>query len=91
MLQNILTWTYVFLGLAAFVYWIVALVSIFGMLKYRKQGRSLLKVATIGIVNDDNFQEEGKYQRDKCFQSIRRFVYCIGGMVLVVYIGIQTQ
>ena len=91
MFQNLLTWAYVFLGIAAFIYWIMALISLFNMLKHRKKDRSLITVAVIGILDDDNFQEEGRIQRTRCFQSTRRFVYCICGMIIVVFIGVQTQ
>ena len=91
MFQNLLTWAYVLLGIAAFIYWLIALISFFSMLKHRKKDRSLIKVAVTGLLDDDNFEAEGKHQRSRCFHSTLRFVYCICGMIAVVFIGIQTQ
>ena len=91
MFQNLLTWSYVFLGIAAFIYWLIALVSLFSMLKHRKKDRSLIKVALMGLHDEDNFEPEGQHQRTRCFSSTLRFVYCICGMIVVVFIGIQTQ
>ncbi len=91
MIQKILTYAYVFLGFAAFWYWISTILAVFRMLKHRRKDRSVLKIVSTGIFKDDNFTEEGKYQKVRLFRSTRYFFYVIGGLVVVVFTGIQTQ
>lgn len=91
MIQKILTYAYIFLGIASFCYWISALLAVFRMLKHRLPGRSLLSVATTGVFNEANFTDEGNHQRRKLVHAMTRFMTIIIGMVVVVFLGIQTQ
>lgn len=91
MLQKILLWAYVFLGFAAFCYWIAALLAVFRMLKHRVKGKSLITVATTGVLNADNFTDEGNRQRSSLYRSMIKFCMVIAAMYIVVFIGVQTQ
>ena len=91
MIQKILLWSYVFLGIGAFCYWISALLSFFRMLKHRKKDRSVLAVATTGMFSEDNFTEQGAGHRRDLFSATIKFCLVIAAMYIVVLIGIQTQ
>lgn len=91
MVQNLLTGVYLVLAIAAFVYWIGAALSMFSMLKYKAPGTSLFIAATIGLLKDDSFTEEGIYHRQKFFRSSLKFFLLILGMFVVVWVGVQTQ
>ena len=91
MIQNVLTYAYVFLGFAAIWYWISALLAVFRMLKHRRRDRSIFVVVSTGFFEDDNFNEQGKYQRTQLYRSIRYFFYVVCGLFAVVFAGVQTQ
>jgi hypothetical protein len=91
MIQKILTYAYIILGFTSFCYWVSAVISIFQILKHRKPGLSLFKVATTGVFNEDNFTHEGKAERAKFKYTMLKFGAVVLGMVLVVFVGIQTQ
>ena len=91
MIQKVLTYAYIFLGIASFCYWVSALLCVFRMLKHKKPDLSLLMVATAGIFRADNFTAEGNYQRNNLKAAMIKFTMVVAGMVLVVFVGIQTQ
>ena len=91
MIQKILIYSYIILGVASFCYWISALLSAFRMLMNRKPGLSIFRVATTGILNKNNFTYEGNHQRQKLQNAMIKFFMVIAAMILVVFIGAQTQ
>ncbi len=90
-MQKVLTYAYIILAIAAFCYWISCLLGYWEMLKHRKQGRSLFSVAAFGFLNAENFTEQGNIERRDIMRSIAKFFGCVFGLVIVVFIGIQTQ
>jgi hypothetical protein len=91
MIQKILTYAYIILGFTSFCYWVSAVISVFHILKHRKPGLSYFKVATTGVFNEDNFTSEGKTERVKLQSTMLKFGAVVLGMVLVVFVGVQTQ
>lgn len=91
MIQKILTYAYIFLGIASFCYWVSALLSVYRMLKHKKPELSLFRVAANGVFVEENFTAEGNYQRDNLKAAMIKFSMVMAGMVLVVFIGVQTQ
>ena len=91
MIQKILTYAYIFLGFAAFWYWISAILAAFRMLANRRKDRSILALVRSGIFKDENFTEQGLHQKSQLSGSIRYFFYVVCGLIAVVFIGVQTQ
>ena len=57
----------------------------------KKSELSLFKVVTTGVFREENFTTEGNYQRNNLKVAIIKFAMVIAGMILVVFIGVQTQ
>jgi hypothetical protein len=90
-IQKILTYAYIFLGFAAFWYWVSAILAVFRMLANRRKDRSIFAVIRSGIFKDENFTEQGQHQKSQLFGSIRYFFYVVCGLIAVVFLGVQTQ
>jgi hypothetical protein len=91
MIQKVLTYAYIFLGIASFCYWVSALLCVCRMLKHKKPELSLFKVATTGVFREDNFTVEGNHQRNNLKAAMIKFAMVVAGMVIIVFIGVQTQ
>ena len=89
MFQKILLWSYVFLGIGAFCYWVSAILSFFRMLRHRRKDKSVFAIAT-GIFSEANFTTEGNFQRRHLFSAVVKLALVLVAMYIVVLIGIQT-
>ena len=90
-MQDVLVYSYIFLAIAAFWFWVSGILSLIRMLRCRKPGRPLFRVVTTGLFNQENFTVTGNIERQKLLSAIRKFMGSITGLVIIVFIGIQTE
>ena len=90
LLQQILTYSYIFLGFAAFWYLINTILSFLKLLQNRKPEQSILKVM-LKLFNDEMLTQYGIFYKKTCTNDLVKLVFAIIGMILIVNIGIQTQ
>ena len=90
MLQKILLWCYVLLGIGAFCYGISTLLAFFRMLGNRRKDRPLSALAA-GLFKADNFTEQGNRERRSFFSAALKSCLTIAGMALIVVLGVLTE
>jgi hypothetical protein len=91
MIQKLLLYGYVLLGMAAFWFWLSALVDYARMVRARAAGHSLLAAALSGIFTPSLLNRDGIRQRQKLLNNAFRCLAALTGMVLIVFLGVLTQ